>query len=340
TVGEQTAIFWAVLHTDLPVPEVYTCEPVRKGDLGLEYIIMKRMPGSSYQDHWPRSWNHVEEGSGEKRWRQAIAAKKKVARLLAKFHADTFRRQYDYIGSLEHSSGEGYKIGRLVSPSLCWTLFVDPAVSPGPFKGSREWMKAELACAWHDCQRRLASTRDHEASEQASTDTMQSGGPVLDSGRETFHIDNPDNMERTSRVLSGLRRHFDEFFPCPDPSDPPEPTILCRRIRGDDVLINPVDGEVTAVVDWEYVCALPLWAACRVPEIFPVPNKERAKRPKQDDFLKSDIASWVRIEEYGETRLRSTFLDEMRNLCPDWIEHHESHDARKDFKYALDNRHN
>jgi hypothetical protein len=118
----------------------------------------------------------------------------------------------------------------------------------------------------------------------------------------------------------------------------------------DDLHLNNIlvseKGEITAVLDWECVSALPLWMLTKVPKFLDGPIRE--EEPQRDMYAdmtpeetaaaasrKRDDSNYLDNEgknelyfihkmEYEATQLRKVFKARLRELWPEW-RHEESH---------------
>ena len=98
----------------------------------------------------------------------------------------------------------------------------------------------------------------------------------------------------------------------------------------------PVDdhGNLTAVVDWECISALPLWYACQIPPL--LEGKDRDEKPvkaqyEHDEDVYGIEHFWEDLDDYERMQLRRIFLAEMKRLQPEWVEVFESSQRQKRF---------
>lgn len=101
------------------------------------------------------------------------------------------------------------------------------------------------------------------------------------------------------------------------------------------------DGNLTGIVDWEYVSTMPLWKACDVPE-FLTRGQPRHSRPNPKTYTgEIDTKPSSVYEEYisdcERTQLLLVFLGEMRRIQPGWMEVYETSQLQRDLCYAICN---
>ncbi|KAL6822220.1 phosphotransferase enzyme family domain-containing protein [Trichoderma camerunense] len=107
-----------------------------------------------------------------------------------------------------------------------------------------------------------------------------------------------------------------------------------------NILVNE-QGEVTAVLDWECVSALPLWMLTQMPKF--LDGEPREDEPQRDiyadetpeeaapeadkrndpDYLDNEGKNelyWIHKMEYEQTQLRRVYKARIKELCPEWVE--------------------
>lgn len=125
-----------------------------------------------------------------------------------------------------------------------------------------------------------------------------------------------------------------------DAEDGPESSIVVHDDLASRNILVRDNGELSGVLDWECVAALPLWAACNYPAILEGPDKhtepDRTTYDHDDDGEPSD--DYLEdLENYELTLLRDVFMVTMRDLEPGWIDVYQKTQREKDFDYALRN---
>ena len=111
-------------------------------------------------------------------------------------------------------------------------------------------------------------------------------------------------------------------------------------------------GQLTAVIDWECVSAVPLWRACQLPQL--LQGRRRDEEPIKDSY--SPISDeddeqdddgldnkgitdlyWIHLLEYEQTQLRKLFVEEMEKAQPEWVAIIKENSLKADFELAVDN---
>ncbi|KAF6819441.1 kinase-like protein [Colletotrichum plurivorum] len=334
TLSEVATIQWVHENTSLPVPRVLGYSADRTNRTGLEWIIMEKVPGKPYDE----VWNEV-----------SFSAKKQLVHDIAKFYSDTFAHQFRGIGNIfpqpaaaqnqgDEKSGTNYDEtplapGLTVQRLVCHQNkgeYPDPDVSHEPFASSREWVSARLDLIEVQCTMRLKHLRHAAGSSDEGTGDDSSGTDVTDKEEEKF------GLENKLEVISRLRHHLADFFPAG--SLEPEPSVIFHSdMNSGNVLVDQT-GKLTAVVDWECVSALPLWAACEYPEfLIGRPNDHCPINSEYDHDENGEVEEnfWDDLENFEKTQLRRSFLAEMERLQPDWVATQRSTERQRDFSFAV-----
>jgi hypothetical protein len=320
TLSEVATLQWVRDNTSLPVPEVISYQADRTSVIRFEWIVMSNMPGRSLRD----------------RWRDvAFSAKEQIVRQLAMFCSDTFCARLRGIGNLFFDDTEPVPDGsarnrgrfcvqRLVSMEFIWDSHIHAQVSRGPFQSSRDWLLARLSLAEVECREGL--------------NRLQKAASEEDGKGEEVDEDDLEDLENTMDIITRLRRHLDDFFPPPSPGLEPERTmILHDDLSRQNTLVDD-HGNLTAVVDWECISAVPLWSACQIPSFLQgkLRNEEPVKAQyEHDEDGEVDEHFWEHLDDYELTQLRRVFLEEMKKLQPEWVEIFESSQRQRDFDLAV-----
>ena len=250
----------------------------------------------------------------QERWRSiSWPAKEAIVEQLAGFSASMYRRQFRAIGNIypnpKRPDLSTLEIQRIVSMQFFWGDHLSQAVSRGPFQSSQEWIAARLSLNEADSERILRHSGDEDEREDAET---------------------------TLRIIQRLRNHLPEFFPAKGI----ERTMFFHDDLSQQNILVDKDGNLTAVVDWECVSALPLWKACQCPAF--LQGRDRNDEPIRDAYgrAKNGDANdlfWEHWLEYEFTRLRSFFLKKMYKLECGWIDVFRSSQKQRDFDLAAQN---
>lgn len=322
TRGEVATLQWVRNHSSIPVPKVVAFEDVNTNDdIGFEWILLElAQPGVPAH----RCWRKL-----------AMEQKIAIAQRLAEFQAELFRwgkageAPFTNIGTLdfEHDGTGGdaaTKVvpGRLVSNESIMRrrLQKDDGVLPGrSFRSSHDWLHAELSLLI------LEKTTDIEQA-QDNADDKEDSAEIRDAAR-------------------GLLALLPKVFPPASQQDAAVPTALYNdSLTLRNILLND-QGEITALLDWECVSAMPTWVATVPPRLLYGPSREEepkkeayagdeppagsapAREKNQSDHGEDELDNegknqlyWIHLMEYENTRLRRVYRERMRQLWPDWPE--------------------
>ncbi|KAI0149256.1 phosphotransferase enzyme family-domain-containing protein [Pestalotiopsis sp. NC0098] len=275
TLSEVATLEWVRTNTSLPVPKVFAYSADGSTPVGFKWIAMEMMPGKPWADAY-RS--------------MTFSAKEEVVRRIARFNLEIFQRPLRGIGNIFPG---GAKVQRIVSSAFIRHGFGRETVYRGPFSSSWQWVQSRLDLAELDCRGRLekakaSMTCDRDVSECAidpqeiqeghnkkvkgvekmdDPDASENDGADRDAGEKDEVEDDEDDLdvlENALKIIEKLKVHLPEFFT--SPVTEPEPTILFHDdLNRHNILVDDEIGELTAVVDWECISALPLWVACRYP---------------------------------------------------------------------------
>ncbi|POS73356.1 hypothetical protein DHEL01_v208247 [Diaporthe helianthi] len=321
TRGEVTTLRWLADNTDIPVPKVVTFDDTSRNEIGFEWIMMELMPGVS-------AW---------RRWRSLTMAKKVfLTQRIAEFQAQLFRHNFPRgsfrgIGTLGCvSDGEKSPVpGQLISNMFFMGDHVNyDGVHRGPFRSSHDWLKSYLEIAMREFE------------------------DVITNGDDEDEIEEAEGALRVAKRLLTLLPKI--FAPI---EEPPERTALTHHDLGLQNLLLDENGNISAVLDWECVSAMPLWAVTQVPKF--LRNRDRADEPKRESYPDEDPPPegtsgngqrdpddldnegknglyWIHLMEYETTQLRKIYHDKMRSFWPDWDLCREESRLKLDFYDAVD----
>lgn len=314
TLSEVATLDFVWQHTEIPVPMVIAFDASNENDLGFEWMLMEMMPGVPLADVW---------------WTISWSAKQTLAKRLALFTAQLFRKKFTSLGNLYHADersdgpydggtsakgrlSTGFLVGRIVSTPFFWVDNVKQVAQRGPFRSSQEWLSAHLLFNRNNVEKTLETSDDEDDLEDAN---------------------------ETSQNIQKMLSLLPSFFPT-DPGQVPEVSALRHDDLSDRNILVDQDGNLTAVLDWECVSALPLWKVCQVPAL--LESTERHDRPVKGGYTVDDNGEvnqlyWIHLEAYERTQLRALFLQEMERIEPEWIKTSSmaSTESKTDFELAV-----
>ncbi|EEU34675.1 uncharacterized protein NECHADRAFT_17767, partial [Fusarium vanettenii 77-13-4] len=231
TLSEVATIRWVNTVTTIPLPQVITYSSSLDSALGFEWILMTRLDGTSLSS----AWTHID-----------FSTKTALVRQFASFTASLFRNQLSGIGNIYPPvlSTLTPTTGRIVSMPFFWGDRINLDIDRGPFRHSRDWIAGRLQLAESDC---LAVLRKYPADAEIDSDAE----------------DDKEDATRTASIIAKLQQLIDLVFP--ETTKGEETTVLSRTdLSRSNILVDDA-GNLTGVVDWECVSALPMWKACSYP---------------------------------------------------------------------------
>ncbi|KAB5572784.1 phosphotransferase enzyme family-domain-containing protein [Coniochaeta sp. 2T2.1] len=200
--------------------------------------------------------------------------------------------------------------GLLVSHEFFMGNHLHYDIPRGPFQSSHDWLNPVL-----------------------DTVILHKTG-VLDSAEDE---DDREDAEEILRVARKLRSLVPKAFP--SVLDEPEITGLYHHdLHLKNILVDEC-GEITAVLDWECVSALPLWMTTNVPKFLDeAVREEEPQRHRPADESREETAAaaanpddtgslddegedelyWEHRMEYEATQLRKVYEARLAQLWPEW----------------------
>lgn len=304
-LGEVATVRWLRRFTSIPVPEIIAFDASSDNEIGFEWILMPFIAGTSAYSLWRKTPMITKEG-----------LVKQVAKFQAQIlEASETKSPLRGIGTLTYGSGEVDGLredttpepGQIVSRHFFTGKHFDYDVPRGPFPSSREWMDSYLAIIIQEQEEELAMTEDDEDKE---------------------------DIEHHISIAKRLQGLLPIIFPSAE--DLPERTVPWHEDLSLKNMLVDGHGTITAILDWEFVSAMPYWLATESPQFLHGPTRE--KEPVRDDYGdetpeeaedrksvgdtqdnegKNELY-WHHLMEYEQTKLRAVYADHMRELRPTW----------------------
>lgn len=210
------------------------------------------------------------------------------------------------------------KLERIMSMNL---LEAKQDVARGPYQSTHDWLQARLMMAID----RLPPLHIE---------------PVYNDDYDERDIfQDRQQRKRALDAIPQLLRILSRVFP---PST--EPTILYLHDLHDQNIMVDDDGNLVALLDWEFIQTVPSWYGCQIPEALigvemaSPPTKEEYPTYNDDPVIEAGVEDlyWDTLREYEKTQLRAVFLDEMERLQPDWSREYRGEQFKKKFIQLLD----
>ena len=257
-----------------------------------------------------------------KAWRKMSGdGKEALVKQLVQYQEQLLEHRFQKIGNV-YRQGDDFVVDRLTTTIFFQGDHITQNVARGPFTSSHEWLKTRLQLVVTDQQRILSYSCDEDEIEDA----------------EFAH-----NLAK--KLLELLPTVFLSN------SSASEPTVLFHdNLSMQNIWVNE-QGQLSGIMDWEAVSAVPLWRACQLPQMFEdrireeKPEKENyaadsdEEDDKDDDGLDNEGITdlyWEHLLEYELTQLRRVFVQEMEKVNRDWVATMKQNTLKADFERAVE----
>ena len=296
--GYKIASEVATLHmisryTSIPVPTVFGYDVSCANPIGFEWILMDRMPGVTLDKAWPgMPWpaKHQLVYSIVDVLSQMFSRTKSKGIGNVYHEADSRKLGDSHMLQLEMSSA--YLLGKVVSMGFFWDKRIVRDVPRGPFLTSQQWLRARLLLTQFDANAVVANSCDEGELEDA-------------------HF----TLDLVSRLTDCMPRCF------PSEVEDDGPLVCCMHhddLSWHDILVDPDNGTLGGIVDWECVQFVPLWKACYIPDFLQSSN--RTEEPVYFSYQHNDDGTpaegYIRHQrEYEMTVLRTAFLERIERMA-------------------------
>jgi hypothetical protein len=233
---------------------------------------------------------------------------------MAELQAQISRHEFSGVGTLiagKEESDEEERLGEVVSGMFFWGSHFDYDIPRGPFRSSHDWLAAYLEFVIQD---QIASQEKAKADED-----------------EEDEEDAKFALELARRLASLLPKIF------PSIQNPAERTVIWHEDLSLNNILVDDEGNITAIIDWECVSAMPRWRSARMPKFLAGPSRENEPKRQEyadedpgeseafeaveDDVLDNegkDELYWIHLMEYEKTQLRKFYEARIRQIQPDW----------------------
>lgn len=275
TMSEVATMEFVRQKKETPVPRIIAFDASNGNELGFEWILMELLPGQPLRARWRKL---------------PMRAKEQLVKQLVRHQAELFQSRFDGIGNLYQASTEASgpvmqwkadsgsgssqwssdaddlpcTLGRIVSLIFFWGDHQLHEVPRGPFGSSHDWLATRLAFVLTDQTRILRDSDDEDDIEDA---------------------------EHARDIAQRLQEMLPSIFPQGRTAE--STSLYHDDLSMQNILVDEA-GNLTAVIDWECVSALPLWRACQIPALL-----ARRARPSR-----RTAAGGVRCRRAGRRRRR------------------------------------
>jgi aminoglycoside phosphotransferase (APT) family kinase protein len=171
TMSENATIEYVRHHTDIPAPRTFHYNALRDDEVGFEYMIQERVPGTSLKEAW-RTMSWLE--------------KEMLVRKVTVYLTQLFNKRFTRMGNIyttrdlqnlseadlpdamllsaDHSmDATGFSMSEIVSIPFFYNDHGSVEVERGPYKHSREWLVAQLELALHNAEILPVLTQDSDS---------------------------------------------------------------------------------------------------------------------------------------------------------------------------------
>ncbi|KAK6507837.1 hypothetical protein TWF481_006259 [Arthrobotrys musiformis] len=316
TASEVATLKLLESSTSLPAPRAMAhyagAADAPPGDnrLGLEWILMTKVPGKTLTDSWDMSM--------KKKLNLVEMVAEKVHEI---YTCDSL--QFSSIGNVFECGGyenapgmekspkpSKFSVDRIVSMTFFWNQRLSQPVNRGPFASSAEWFTSRLQLVDFECNQVLES--------------------------EVADEDDKADAVRFKSVAQRLLNQIPQFVPAN------EKFVLHHDdINAGNLLVDPDTGDLTGIVDWECVSVLPAWKSCQLP-CFLGYNPIRIAQPIRRAYHINQDGSpnelyFHHLREWELTVLGRRFLEWMEIQDSDWVDVYQASGRIRDFDYAVSN---
>lgn len=300
-------------------------------------------------------------------------------------------RPHKIIPEMEQDSPVEYEIGRVAAMEFFWMDRLKQNVRRGPFADTADFLAAGLQLVINENQsllhkllaKKKRSNREKQNDlEVVSEDHDSTDDPVIEPKEEnekhalagdergdksssthgdskndeddswnSEDEDDEENAQETLNLALKLRKAIPLFFPPSDTTMPDKTTLFHHDLSFANILTSD-EGQVTAILDWECVIAVPSWKACQLPEFLVGRPRQKALTPRAPRIMPMGLseekaAEWKKEQawqdrfyeewdvEWDQTRLRDVFKKEMRQVDPEWMHIYEKSAKKRDFDIAV-----
>lgn len=337
---------YVLIQTVPPNPQGYHSPTFRDNPIGFEWILMTKLPGKPFGESYQSlsfdvkarlvrelaassaclfrnqlcgigniygESSVVENSTSSEqisRSREPVDPKNKIPVLAKESDSDgdstSVRKSSEAPFNLPgkgSSEGASPDVGRDVSMQFFWDSHIHQDVHRGPFRSNKDWITARLLFNENDC---------HSALDKHSTGDLDS-----DDEAEV------EDATRTLQIIDNLKSLLPLVFLTDDDNDDSEPSMIFHHDLSPHNILVDDNGELTDVLDWECVSAVPLWKACSYPSF--LEERPRRSKPVPESYEPEENGEpnelyFEHLWQYETTILRDIFMDEMRRLDAGWVE--------------------
>ena len=309
TESEVATCNYIRLHTSIPAPKIYAYDSSSENELGFEWMLMEKMPGTPLSKVW-----------GSMEWERKVHVTGRVAEWMDELSKCRFAQ----IGSLYHSSKwnlGGFEVGRAVNFDLYRGRCLQYELDRGPFASAKQFYQATISARRKDVNFYAETARkDDEGSgeDKASDET--------DERSRSEEHEHGDGMEYEEIDILGLPQACDALLNIlpqvfPGVSLEKTPNVLYHHdISGNNILVDGA-GKLVGLVDWENVLTVPYALASPYPPVLQSMYGERESLLSGTPPCGSanDDSKKIYDDLYEKKQLKEVFRKRLEELQSPWL---------------------
>ncbi|KAJ0416360.1 phosphotransferase enzyme family-domain-containing protein [Aspergillus carlsbadensis] len=212
-----------------------------------------------------------------KKWRTMTAYQKAaLVQRVTEYQAQVFRHRFSGLGTLtlnDEGNGQRPEPGQLVSGMFFQGDHYDLDIPRGPFRSTHDWLSSYLQIV----------VKDHTAAKDEAEDS-----------------EDEEDAEFALIVTHKLISLLPKIFPAIQ--DPPERSVIWHGdLSLSNILVNE-QGEITGVINWECVSAMPEWMSTQTPKF--LDNATRDKEPQRSTYGDESYTEYIGVQKSSDTLAR------------------------------------
>ncbi|KAI9695721.1 MAG: hypothetical protein M1836_006087 [Candelina mexicana] len=321
--SEVGAIEYIRRYTSIPVPRVYAYDSSTNNELGMEWILMEKIRGTSAREYYSTHREFSESDWDDSMWDRKVALVKK----LADWTDEMSRLRFNKIGNIyidwDNSSEDdvAFNIGRCMDYDFCKEKRLGFDIERGPFDSAHDYIRTQIRFQNED----VKDPRHYQLIEERSKTRLRRKEElekrVVDDESDDEEEDmipyEPEQLEQMPKTCDALLRLLPLAFP-PHPETPSSMMFRHGDISDNNVLVDS-NGKAIALVDWEIAGSCSPDMAEAYPQILYSDHnhadsiKWEKAEPKDEHYLLNE-------DNYVKSRLRHVFLARLVELESPWLE--------------------
>ncbi|KAK4933811.1 hypothetical protein LTR66_015884, partial [Elasticomyces elasticus] len=362
TLAEVATLVYLEAKTTIPTPRVLTYSANCSNEIGFEYILMTFMPGMSLQP----LWQHMRYENKLVIVKQLAAYNAELFKhkfnLIGSLRLDKetmkysmsqmaeldffyYRRIHDPISKGPFDTAyemlESHLQHVLAEMKRCSVEVDDDDDSSMTSEDKKPDLEAELG---------ERTSRSYGKGSDVQTQTHSDGNKTREGDEESERNEVAEDAGEDIQIdhIKRILQHLTEvIYDLEEEAPIDKRTVLTHTdLNANNILVDPETLKITAVIDWEMVSALPVGLATQIPCLLKYGDKARHLEPVREEYsnLEGDeiddpenalhegknMLYWIHLEEHHNTILERAYKQEMRRICPKWMEAYKHGEGIRD----------